>query len=920
MSRRAVLGVLVLALCARADVRAQTTLIVPTEDVEDDTPADPVAQASAPRELGAPGDLPPVPARPPDGFAVMAFENRSGVRALDWLTTGVPLSLAEKTEVNLPVASTYDPWVVPAGPVIPATADAVAAFAVARGARWVWTGWVERPNWQLRLAISLWRVDAGAATSVGEVIQVAPFEEVHRMIGDAAVQLATTAGFTVGDVAIAGFHATASNDLYAYTLISRGVAKVRGTLGNVDVRSARHDLTKAIFIEPTNAMGQRLTGQLMLEFPEDPEDPKNASRAAGKFAYAVDLAPDYPAAVRAAAAAARAGGKADIARDLYEQVVRRRPWELEARLFLGEAMWQTGESEAALRELERVIAESPDDLRARRLVALVHSDRGDLHALVAELEQITARAPDDVQVRMDLAAAYAALGSWEQAQATYESVADTRPDDVIVLKLLGDVTRRRDDPAGAAQWYAKMAKAAPRDPRPPFLTGLAWLEAGDLDRAYKALINAQKLKEFQGDAYAALGAIQYRRGDDGSAVWYLERAARKMPRSPRARIAHAYVLLMRHSATDAKDELAAARALGADGPELDYLASIAHALLDEWDAAKASARAAIEARPGYAEARRALIAYDRQEVPAVEGQPPIELPFGDVASYEAAIDGALTAADVMAGVRKLLDEQYLIALAALGEGPGKDLSKDARRKPMARTCPLKEVAQPTIAARKLEKSLYRRGNVLGEAVRTVFLRDELGESAGLTPAYRRKVIEVRKAWKRALVGVREVRSELTQQLGRELKTRRCSDALLVAAVKHPELYGKPTVTLAVPVTSTPIKRPPAPATLYIDNRECTDPVELWIDGVHIGTAPGGQRTAFEGSVGQRSVCLLGPESEGSCGDLGTVRQAYLHDGWSALLHCRGATQRAVDALPTMSGDGADGGVEEETPDAGVDGP
>jgi hypothetical protein len=36
--------------------------------------------------------------------------------------------------------------------------------------------------------------------------------------------------------------------------------------------------------------------------------------------------------------------------------------------------------------------------------------------------------------------------------------------------------------------------------------------------------------------------------------------------------------------------------------------------------------------------------------------------------------------------------------------------------------------------------------------------------------------------------------------------------------------------------------------------------------------------------GERSLCLLPPGSA-QCGDRGTVRQVYLHDGWSVTMHC-----------------------------------
>jgi hypothetical protein len=36
--------------------------------------------------------------------------------------------------------------------------------------------------------------------------------------------------------------------------------------------------------------------------------------------------------------------------------------------------------------------------------------------------------------------------------------------------------------------------------------------------------------------------------------------------------------------------------------------------------------------------------------------------------------------------------------------------------------------------------------------------------------------------------------------------------------------------------------------------------------------------------GERTLCLIVPGAA-QCGDRGTVRQVYLHDGWAATMHC-----------------------------------
>jgi len=62
------------------------------------------------------------------------------------------------------------------------------------------------------------------------------------------------------------------------------------------------------------------------------------------------------------------------------------------------------------------------------------------------------------------------------------------------------------------------------------------------------------------------------------------------------------------------------------------------------------------------------------------------------------------------------------------------------------------------------------------------------------------------------------------------------------------------------------------------------PVEVWIDGTQLGQVSPGRRSALVADGGERTLCLLVPGAA-QCGDRGTVREVYLHDGWSVTMHC-----------------------------------
>jgi hypothetical protein len=112
----------------------------------------------------------------------------------------------------------------------------------------------------------------------------------------------------------------------------------------------------------------------------------------------------------------------------------------------------------------------------------------------------------------------------------------------------------------------------------------------------------------------------------------------------------------------------------------------------------------------------------------------------------------------------------------------------------------------------------------------------------------------------------------------------CSERLLVAAVASPERYRVIVEDRPEEIPQQAPQRARPRATFYIDNTRCPDPVDVSIDGAQIGQVAPGRRSALVADGGERTLCLLGPGSA-QCGDRGTVRQVYLHDGWSVTLYC-----------------------------------
>ncbi len=851
--------------------------------------------SNAPRPAGSSAvessDVPTVTASPPR-FAVAPFENRANVRAFDWYQWGAPFEIAEKTEGVLGLESTGGALFVAAAPV-PAEATAVAAFAKNHDATWVVTGWVERPNWELRIAISLWKVSAGAATRVHEAVRQGKVETYHALLGDALGEAWTTAGTKLDAAKLAALARPLASDLYAVSLMGRGlghlVAALAMPVATTDVASqqarekqlrlAQHDLERSVFIDPKCFEAQRLVGELYLVLSREQNDPKLASKAAGKFAYAHDLAPDDLQALRAAAASSVKAGKAEVSLPLFEKLVTRRPWDLEARYQYGAALWQTGDAARAEEQLEQVTAKKPDHLPSRRVLVLIHAARSETRKLVRELEAIAARVPDDLDVKEDLATAYGSLGDWTRSTAQLEAIAAARAPDLALLVRIGDGYRRLKKLDAALAWYGRAQKVAPDTSYAGFIAAQSLFDAGRLPEAARAYTNLQKFSEDRASAEQALGVIALAQGKASEAAWYLRKSTRQAPRDIRHWRALIAAELARRDAVLARSELDRALPYWPDDGHLRYLSGIAAALAGDRALARRELSAATVASPDLVPARSALSLLDSGGTIAVQYTPQLIRPWGDAERLQLALDEYAITSATMIAVRLAYQTQFLSILGALGRGPYAPV-----KVPPVRTCPVARIAPAWDAAQK-ELRRYERLGVELEALADYLARHaSVGAGAGLLPNARTQLANAKKTFRLALADITELRSEFTRGLGPELRVAGCSNKLLAAAVANPERYRVVVDEKPPEPPATQPPRPRARATFYVDNTRCMDTVDVWIDGAQLGQVSPGRRSALVADAGEHTLCLLLPGSA-QCGDRGTVRQIYLHDGWSVTMHC-----------------------------------
>ncbi len=828
----------------------------------------------------------PVLAASPARFAVTPFYNHSEAKAWDWLVAGAPFEIAEKTEEVLGLEPTGGALQVGAQ-IIEPEVEPVAAFGAERDAQWVITGWIDRPNWQLRIALTLWKVTgkgkAATAVVVAEAQRTGDPKAYHQLLGEATGQMWTKGGISIDLARQARLVRPLANDVYAVNLMSRGLGYLIGVPSAVDLKKAEHDLERAVFIDPKCSEAQRLVGELyQVLATADPKlggDPKFAVRAAGKFAYANDLAPDNIAALRAAATGATKAGKHEVARDLLRKLVVKKPWDLAARFAYGSALWSTGDGEGAEKQLVQVIKRETDHLPARRVLALIYASRGDTSKLLGELESIARRAPADLDVKADLATAYGSVGKWDRASTTLEQIAAVRPNDLPLLMRIGDARRYHGDLDGALQWYQRSARLAPDSSMPGFVIAQAQVDAGRYADAIRSYTSMQRFTTEVGAAEHDLGAIALLQNRGTDAAWYLRRAVKSQPRVIQTWRALIAAELTRRDHDTALKQLDRVASTWPNDAPLVYLEGVANTFAGERVIARERFVKALALDPKLVAARTALGQLDAGAQVSLSFTPELVRPWGDAKAIGVALDKFAATSKTMATVRASYQTQFLKLLAVFGKGPLSPV-----KGPQPRTCPIDRVAPLWAIAQEDLRRYERLGGELEASYRFIARHDEIGATQALLPNGRAQVNSAKLAFKTSLADVGELRSEWARGIIPELRFAGCSDKLLAAAVADPDRYRIIQTDKPDPKQTNLPPRPRPRATFYVDNTKCPDAVDVWIDGAVIGQVAPGRRSALVADGGERTLCLIGPGAA-QCGDRGTVRQVYLHDGWTATLHC-----------------------------------
>jgi hypothetical protein len=264
----------------------------------------------------------------------------------------------------------------------------------------------------------------------------------------------------------------------------------------------------------------------------------------------------------------------------------------------------------------------------------------------------------------------------------------------------------------------------------------------------------------------------------------------------------------------------------------------------------------------------------------LESDPRIETVFGDAGQYRLYIDHFFSIYAEMQKTRDDFSRNVQAVLAVLSASP--------------KRCPVDSVAVPYTRAFNLGQTYHRLGKDLEARHTSIKELDDLGETAGLTPDYRWKVAQAIQIYPGVLKEFREMKVAFQEQLASEIRYAGCDAQVLIARGEELEKAGAPPTAQPTTGPAQPARKgkievappvSPSTATFFVDNGSCAGGLKVFVDGAPVGEVGGKAKAAFRTQIGHHELCLIPASSKKRCGDQGTVRRIYIHDGWSISMRC-----------------------------------
>jgi tetratricopeptide (TPR) repeat protein len=179
-------------------------------------------------------------------------------------------------------------------------------------------------------------------------------------------------------------------------------------------------------------------------------------------------------------------GRAQDAAQAYERAVALNPALAEAHNNLGAAHRELGRLDAAVEAYDRAIALKPDYAEAHNNLGVALRELGRTEDAAGAFERAVAHRPAYAKALVNLGVARQELGRNDAALEALDATLALDPSSAIAWHARSDLKRFAADDPDIPRMEALLADATADEARIPlaFALGKAWLDAGDIDRAF----------------------------------------------------------------------------------------------------------------------------------------------------------------------------------------------------------------------------------------------------------------------------------------------------------------------------------------------------------------------------------------------------------------------------------------------------
>jgi predicted AlkP superfamily phosphohydrolase/phosphomutase/tetratricopeptide (TPR) repeat protein len=223
--------------------------------------------------------------------------------------------------------------------------------------------------------------------------------------------------------------------------------------------------------------------------------------------------------------------RADLAKPLLEEIVRRRPWEDRFLAHLANCYFQNGYLAQAERVISAIAGAKPDSIPMMLLLAKIKLARGDYGGGLQALLAAEAMKPAGPEIYTRLGDAYASLVQRENAQSAYEKALELDPDNAFALQGLSTIYRRRGLNQETVDTALRAVGLLHRLPMAHFNIGVAMARSGESERAVLAFETALRFRPDMLNAHRYLATLYGNNGGDETKAAFHRQEAAKIVRS-----------------------------------------------------------------------------------------------------------------------------------------------------------------------------------------------------------------------------------------------------------------------------------------------------------------------------------------------------------------------------------------------------